>query len=185
MQRLIFTLLITFFTLEAKSFSKIYTTVTAVDANSITLATPLPYSGMSALVLRQTPAGEYALVYLKVTQNRGVVIDKDPLGGNPLATIKPTVKVGDSVIGGFLYNRALVLAPTKELEQKAKSVISAQSVDPQLFKTYLASSGKSATGASYKEFAKLLGIGVILLADESGVNVYDPISQTVITRVSF
>jgi hypothetical protein len=185
MKKIVIALLATLISLSASSFTKTYADVIAVNGNSITLSTQMPYENMSALLLRTTSRGEYALAYLRVNKNRATIIDTDPLGGNPLATLKAVPKVGDRVIGGFLYNRTLILAPSKELEQKAKNRFGVATIESQLFQTYLKSSGKSANAGSYREFAKIAGIGLILLVSSSGVEVYDPISQSVIAKEHF
>ncbi len=169
-------------TLYAQSFSKTYATVVATDGNTLTLSNPMPYNGMSALLLRDTPNGSFALAYIKVKQDSAQIIDKDPLGGNPLATLKASPKVGDRVIGGFLYDKMLVIAPSTALEQKAKQHFSAQFIDSQLFNSYLANSNKSANAQSYKEFAKIVGIGLIAIVNANVIEIYDPISQTTIAK---
>ena len=185
MKKIIFSLMLTFTGLFAINLSKTYATVTAINGESVTLSNPMPYPNMSGIVLRNTPNGDFALLYLKMNGVNGEIIDKDPLGGNPLATLKTVPRVGDSVIGGFLYDKALIVALSKEQETKVKNRYPITTVDSQLFQSYLANSGKSVNAQSYKAFAKLLGVGLIFIVEGNSIKIYDPISEAVIAKESF
>ena len=185
MKKILLTLLIITAETFAINLSKSYATVTATNGESVTLSNPMPYPNMSALVLRNTPNGDFALLYLKTNGTKGQIIDKDPLGGNPLATLKRVPKVGDRVIGGFLYEKALIIAPDKELAKEVKNRYPITAIDSRLFKSYLASSNQSANAQSYKAFAKLVGIGLIFLVEGNSVKIYDPIAEAIIAKESF
>ncbi len=185
MKKILLTLLIITAETFAINLSKSYATVTATNGESVTLSNPMPYPNMSALVLRNTPNGDFALLYLKIDGTNGQIIDKDPLGGNPLATLKTIPKVGDRVIGGFLYDKVLIIAANKEQEEKVKNRYPITTVDSRLFKSYLASSNQSANAQSYKAFAKLVGIGLIFLVEGNSVKIYDPIAEAIIAKESF
>lgn len=185
MKRVILSLLALALWLHAAGFYKTEATVTAINGNSVTLSNPMPYRGMSALLLRETPSGEFALAYLRVDGAKGVIVDQDPLDGNPLATLKAAPKVGDRVVGGFLYDRVLILAPNPEIEERIKNHFGVESVESQLFKSYLFASGTSAGASSYEGFAKLVGVGLIFLAKQGSVDIYDPITKKVIATESY
>lgn len=184
MQR--FLLFFTLFTIwiYGASFNKTYATVTAINGDKITLSAQMPYSGMSALLVRNTPNGNFALAYLKTNGSSATIIDKDPLDGNPLATLKLTPKIDDQVIGGALYNKVLILAPNTQIESQIKSRYGFETINKELFRSYLATKNSSANATSYKAFAKLVGIGLIVIVKESQIKFYDPISETVIAQES-
>ena len=165
--------------------NKVYTTITAVNGSSITLQNPFPYNGMSGLVVRDLPTGEFALLTIKQTSpGVATIIDKDPLGGKNLANLKPIPKVGDRVIGGFLYDKVMVLAPNKDTYINVQNKYGLKSQNPDLFMSFLANKGKNTPDSSdYKEFAKLTHIGIFVIFKNGFVTVYDPISQTDIGRV--
>jgi len=165
--------------------SKVYTTVTGVNGDTITMQNSFALNGMSGLVTRQLPSGEYALLVVKQTApNKAVVIDKDPLGGKGLANIKPVAKVGDKVIGGFMYDKVMVLAPNRSSYQNIQNRFGLNSQNPDLFMSFLASKGKSSPSSSdYKEFAKLTHIGVFVIFKNGFITVYDPLSDTTIGKV--
>jgi len=55
--------------------SKVYTTVTGVNGDTITMQNSFALNGMSGLVTRQLPSGEYALLVVKQTApNKAVVV---------------------------------------------------------------------------------------------------------------
>jgi len=160
--------------------NRVYTTVSAVNGSSLTLNKSLPVNGMSALVVRSGVNGDYALVFIKQTSNNKVVIiDDNPVGGRNLAKLKPIVKVGDRVIGGFNYDKALVIAP-KNSYNEVVSQLGLKTIDPNLYNSYRASGGSS----SYKNFAKLTGIGLVIVAKGNTLEIIDAISEEIIGKES-
>ena len=164
---------------------KTYTSVTSVNGDTITMSNSFAKNGMSGLVLRQINGVNYALVYVKQTgQNRAVIIDKDPLGGKNLANIKPQIKVGDRVIGGFLYDKVMVLAPNKDTFVNIQNRFGIKSINPDLFMSFLANKGSNNPSKSdYKEFAKLTHVGLFVIFKNGFITLYDPISDSEISRV--
>ncbi len=165
--------------------SKTYTTVTSVSGDTITMANSFALNGMSGLVLRHLPTGDYALVYVKqIAPNKAEIIDKDPLGGKDLANIKPIPKVGDRVVGGFLYNKVMVLAPNRDTFVNIQNRFGIKSINPDIFMSFLATRGSSSPSSrDYKEFAKLTHIGLFVIFKNGFITLYDPISQSEIGKV--
>ena len=159
--------------------TKVYTTITSVNGDRVTLQDRFFYNGMSGIVLRDTNSGEYALVYIKQTPNGAVIIDKDPVGGDNIAKIKPNLKVGDRVIGGFLYDKVLILAP-KDRYNQILSQLNVKAINPLLFEAFLASKGLSANRDSFKKFAKLAGIGLVVVSKGNKIELIDAISTDTI-----
>jgi hypothetical protein len=172
-----------FITIYATAFlipNKVYTTVASVNGSSLNLMQKLPINGMSALVVRATPSGEYALAYIKQNSiSTASIIDKEPLGGNSLAKLKPVVRVGDRVIGGHNYDKALLLAP-KDRYKEIASTLGVKLIDPQIYSAYKASSASS----SYRDFAKLVGIGLVIVSKGNTLEIIDAISEDIIVKES-
>ena len=165
--------------------NRVYTTISSVNDNNFTIKNSFALNGMSGLVIRDLPTGKFALLIVKQI-SAGVVkiIDEDPLSGKNLANIKPIPKVGDRVIGGFLYDKVMVLAPNKETYINIQNRYGLKSQNPDLFMSFLANRGKNTPDSSdYKEFAKLTHIGIFAIFKNGFVTVYDPISQTYIGKV--
>ena len=183
----IFLLLIsTFYALASLIPYKSYATITNVTNKEVILDNAIP-NNMSALVIRMLDNSEYAIAYIKkVANNRAKIIDKDPLNGGKLANIKPIVKVGDKVEAGFLYNKYILLAPNKEAYDSIKSSFKLHPISSDLFLAYLKSKRKNSPNAlDYKEFAKLLGVGLFIIAKNNSIELYDPISKSVVKKVPF
>ena len=166
---------------------KSYTTISAVTNSSVTLSDALPLPNMSALVIRNLNNTQYAIAYIKPTRsNSARIIDTDPLNGGHLANIKPIVAVGDKVEAGFLYDKYMLLAPNKKAYESITSSFGLTPIDSELFLAYLKAKHKTTPNtADYKEFAKLLGIGLFIIAKNNTLELYDPISKAVIKKVAF
>ena len=164
---------------------KTYTNVSFVNGDTITMANSFAKTGMSGLVLRQINGVNYALVYVKqIAPNKAVIIDKDPLGGKNLANIKPKVKVGDRVIGGFLYDKVMVLAPNRDTFVNIQNRFGIKSINPDLFMSFLANRGSNNPSKSnFKEFAKLTHIGLFVIFKNGFITLYDPISDSELSKV--
>jgi hypothetical protein len=182
----------TFLTLTATIYAnmlpqKSYSTITAINGNSVTLSSPIGLNGESAIVVRSLANGDFATAYIMQTSNnKARLIDSDPTSGNKLATIKPILKVGDKVIGGFLYDKVIILAPNKESLSQIEATYGIKSIDPDTFAAYLAANGSSYPSASsYKKFAKLAAVGLFIIAKANSLEIYDPISQRVISKAPF
>jgi hypothetical protein len=176
---LVFTVL-----LQATSIpSKTYTTVVGVKGKFVTLQDSLGKNVGGIIVRRLSNGKNYITGYLKDLGNRRAqVVDRDYIGGKDLARIRPVVKVGDDVIGGFLYQKVLILAPSKDVKKRVENQFRVKSINPTYFDSYM--QGKKATKRDYKNFAKMTGIGIILIVKGNSVNIYDPISLTTIKKIN-
>ena len=185
MRALLYFLAFSFFAIAGFIPSKTYTQVVAVNGDRITMAEPFALNGMSGLVVRNLSTGRYALVYVKqIAPKEAVVIDTNPLNAKGLAKIKPVVKVGDRVIGGFLYDKVMVLAPNRSSYINIQNRFGIRSINPDLFMAFLAVRGSSTPSSSdFKEFAKLNGIGLFVIFKNGFVALYDPISEETIGKM--
>ena len=167
--------------------SKSYTTISAVDGNRVTLQTPIGVNGQSALVVRTLANKDFATAYIMQTSNnKAVLIDKDPLDGGHLANIKPILKVGDRVLGGFLYDKVLILAPNYKSFKLIESKFGINSIDPDTFAAFLKANNQNyPSSSSYKKFAKMVGVGLFLVTKGNTIEIYDPISQKTLAKSSF
>jgi len=183
----LFLIFVTFSVALMASFvpAKTYTTITAVNGDRITIQNSFAMNGMSGLVIRQLPSGEFALVTVKQTApNQAVIIDKDPLGGKNLANLKPIPKVGDKVVGGFMYDKVMVLAPNRDTFVNVQNRYGIHSINPDIFMGFLANRGSSNPSRSdYKAFAKLTHVGLFVIFKNGFITLYDPLSDTEIGRV--
>jgi len=161
-----------------------YSSVVKVDGNYITLSNPIGLNGQSGVVIRNVGGSDYILAYIKQTANiQAKIIDTDPLNGNPFANIKPVVKVGDRVIGGFLYSKVVILAPNKDVFNQIQSQYGVNSQNPDYFLSFL--KGSTPSSSDYKKYAKTMGIGLFFIAKDGNIDIYDPISGVTIAKGSY
>jgi len=168
--------------------TQIDTTVTAVNANSVTLAKPLPVSGMSGVVVHQFDARLQAIVgYIaKTTGNSARTISGTAITHTSLPSVKNNYRVGDSVIGGYMYDNILLLAPSEKVYADITRSSNKNWVHPDIFATFLS---KNSQGLPTKEnleiFAKEYQVGLIYIVKKSVAILYDPISHNIVGKREF
>jgi len=159
---------------------KSYTTLTAVNGNSVTLQNPLGVNGQSGIIIRTLPTGNFVTSYIMQTSsNKAIIIDKDPIDGKNLATLQEVAKVGDRVIGGFLYDKVVILAPSKAIFEQVQNMLQVKSIDPDIYGSFVKTGG-----SSYKKFAKLTGIGLIIVVKGKKVKIIDAITNKIIATTN-
>lgn len=183
-------LIILIFTIYSSAFfipSKSYSQIENINNKKITLTQNLGLNSISGLVIRNINGIDYAIAYIKQINNKkAILIDKDPLNGDPLANIESIIKVGDRVIGGFLYDKYILLAPNKKAFMQIKNSFNLKPINSDFFLAYLKAKQKNTPSSSdYKEFATMVGVGLFIIAKNNTIELYDPITQNVIKKVLF
>ncbi|WP_457607000.1 plasminogen-binding N-terminal domain-containing protein [Nitratifractor sp.] len=166
----------------------VYTTVTAVDGNRVTLARPLPVNGMSGVVMHSFGKGLQAITGILVQQAPGqaTVRKGDLLDHKGLPTPKSVAAPGDKVIGGYLYNNVLVLAPNAETYRKITRSGGRFWIHPDLYAAYLAREGDSTPSASnLAGFAREAQVGLVYIVQRGRAILFDPISGRVVGKKAF
>jgi len=79
--------------------------VAGINQKNIVLKRSFPAKGMSAIVMHSYGKDLRAITsYMRYDgSNHGVLIDNEPIDHDDLPSVKPKVRVGDQVIGGYLY----------------------------------------------------------------------------------
>ena len=168
--------------------TKVDTTVTAVNANSITLSKALPRKGMSGVVVHQFDARLQAIVgYIAQSDgNSARTISGTAITHTSLPSVKNSYRVGDSVIGGYMYDNILLLAPNEKVYADITRENNKNWVHPDIFATFLS---KNSQGLPTKEnleiFAKEYQVGLIYIVKKSVAILYDPISHSVVGKREF
>jgi len=91
----------------------VHTSVAAVSGKNLTLSSSFPVNGMSGVVIHNYGSDLKAITGQIVQTSKGHahVVDTDVIEHDSLPTINTAIARGDKVIGGYLYNNILVLAP--------------------------------------------------------------------------
>jgi len=166
--------------------STVHTSVSSVGENTVSLKSALPVNGMSGIVIHNYGNSLEAITsYLTQTSSdgRAKLIGKDILQHDELPTINTTVTVGDKVIGGYLYNNVLLLAPDANTYAKITSAHSKKWIHPDLFALFLSQEGDAhPTKANLATFAKEYQVGLIYIVRNGSAVLLDPISGQIVGK---
>ena len=164
----------------------VQTSVQSVNGENITLKSGFPLEGMSGVVIHNYGNDLTAMTH-RITQTskgKAKLIPSDVLHHDELPTIKTPAAVGDKVIGGYLYNNVLLLAPDADTYAR----ITAQHPDktwihPDLFALYLAvHDDLLVTKGNLANFAKKYQVGLIYIVRLDSAILLDPISGKTVAK---
>ncbi|HFQ61935.1 MAG TPA: hypothetical protein ENK39_06505 [Epsilonproteobacteria bacterium] len=160
-----------------------HTTVSKVSNKSVVLGNPFPVNGMTGIVIHNYGNDVEAITSRVLQNNAGKVtlLDGDIIHHDKLPTINTPVTTGDKVIGGYLYNNILVLAPNAQIYSEITSSYHKTWIHPDLFALFLSESGDSVpTKENLKAFAKSYQVGLIYIVGHEGAKLLDPISGQIV-----
>jgi len=163
----------------------INTTISSVAKNEITLKTPLSVTGMSGAVIHNYGNRLQAIVgYItQINSSKAISINSTAMSHSTLPNVKSRIKVGDSVIGGYLYNNILLLAPNENIYTTITRSSDKNWIHPDLYATFLSKeSQNSPTKANLLRFAKEYQVGLIYIVKRDTAILYDPISQKIVSQ---
>ncbi len=154
-------------------------TIASVGKKSVTLSTPLPVEGMSGIVMHNYGSGlEAATAYAIQRAGKNITIKKEQIvNHDKLPAIKTAIESGDKVIGGYLYDNVLLLAPDANTYAKITSRYQKHWIHPDLYAVFLSSEGKDLpTKENLAEFAKEYEVGLIYIVKKNKAVLLDPVS---------
>ena len=164
----------------------VHTSITSVAGDRVSLRSPLPVNGMSGVLIHDYGNSLNAITtYLTQTSSDGnaKLIAKDIMYHESLPTINTAVSTGDKVIGGYLYNNVLLLAPDARTYAKITSAHSKKWVHPDLFALFLSQAGDAyPTRENLAAFAKEYQVGLIYIVRNSSAVLLDPISGQIVGK---
>jgi len=161
------------------------TKVVAVNGSSVTLQAPLGVNGMSGVVIHNFDERLKAIVgYIAQTSGTSAIkVDSTAIIHTSLPSVKDNIRVGDSVIGGYLYENVLLLAPNQKTYADIVRSDNKNWVHPDIYATFLS---KNSFGLPNKEnlaiFAKEYQVGLIYIVKKDHAILYDPISKSIVGR---
>lgn len=167
--------------------SPIHTSIKSVEGASIILKSKFPSNGMSGVVIHTYGNGLSAITsrISQVSSNGATtLIDAaDIIHHDELPTIKTPVTAGDKVIGGYLYNNILVLAPDADTYAKIVKSNHKKWIHPDLFALYLSGEGEERpTKENLSLFAKKYQVGLIYIVRKDTAVLLDPISGKIVSQ---
>jgi len=160
------------------------TTVASVNQNSIKLNGSFGRNGMSGIVIHKygSDLSSITTSVVQIGTNKVKVLNKDILSHDELPSVQTKIKVGDKVIGGYLYNTVLVLAPNAKVYSVITSSSNKKWIHPDIFAVYLAQNGDDkVTKENLYKFAKDYQVGLIYIVKKNRAILFDPLSQKIVS----
>jgi hypothetical protein len=165
----------------------IHTSITHADKKSLTLASAFPVNGMSGVIVHNY-GNEVEAITARVIQNNTnnvKLVPNDIIKHNKLPTISTKAIAGDKVIGGYLYNNVLVLAPDAKTYADITSTDNKNWIHPDLYALFLTNYGDNVpTKRNLKSFAKKYQVGLIYIVSHTTAKLLDPISGKIVGQKS-
>ena len=166
--------------------STVHTSISNVGKESIKLRSPLPVNGMSAVVVHNYGNGLEAVTsYISQTSSNGSakLVTRDIIPHDELPTIKTAVTAGDKVIGGYLYQTVLLLAPDAHTYAKITSSHNKLWVHPDHLALFLSKEGETyPTKENLANFAKEYQVGLIYIVRNGSAVLLDPVSGQIVGK---
>ncbi len=166
----------------------VHTSVKSVKGNTITLNKKFSANGMSGVVIHNYGNDLTAITSrIAQTSSDGSVslVTTDILHHDELPTIKTAVSPKDKVIGGYLYNNVLLLAPDADTYAKIISAHKKKWIHPDLFALYLSVQGEEQpTKENLAHFAKKYQVGLIYIVRKNSAVLLDPVSGKIVSQKS-
>lgn len=164
----------------------VYTSVKSVKGNTITLNKKFPINGMSGVVIHNY-GNELTAITSRIAQTSSdksvALVSTDILHHDELPTIKTPVSAKDKVIGGYLYNNVLLLAPDADTYAKITSEHHKKWIHPDLFALYLSvEDEEKPTKKNLADFAKKYQVGLIYIVRKKSAVLLDPVSGKIIAK---
>ena len=168
--------------------SAVNSAIGAVSGNNAKLTTPFPVNGMSGIVMHHFGNDTWAIssIAVQISNSNVKLLKEDILGAPKMPQPKILATVGDRVIGGYLYNNILVLAPNAQTYNKIVSSASKHWIHPDIYASFLSKEGDSTpTLNNLRKFAKEAQVGLIYIVQRDRAVLLDPISGVYINSMPF
>ncbi len=168
--------------------SSVHTSIKSAEGTAIMLQKPFPTNGMSGVIVHSYGNGLTAITSrIKQISSKGAtaLVDADIVHHDELPTINTAVSKGDKVIGGYLYNNVLLIAPDADTYAKIVKSHNKKWIHPDLFALYLSVEGEEkVTKENLSHFAKKYQIGLVYIVRKDAAVLMDPISGQIVSKKS-
>lgn len=166
----------------------VYTSVKSVKGDTITLNKKFPIDGMSGVVIHNY-GNNLTAITSRIAQTSSdesvALVSTDILHHDKLPTIKTPVSPKDKVIGGYLYDNVLLLAPDADTYAKITSSHHKKWIHPDLFALYLSVEGEDKpTRENLARFAKKYQVGLVYIVRKNSAVLLDPVSEKIVSQKS-
>jgi len=159
--------------------------VTGIKGKSISLSKGFPANGMSGIVIHNFGKDLQAITsYLRYNGGKSAsLINNEPILHDELPAVKPKVRIHDKVIGGYLYNNILLLAPDANTYARITASANKNWIHPDLYAMFLSREGDQyPTKENLQKFANEYQVGLIYIVQRNKAVLYDPISRHYVSQ---
>lgn len=163
-------------------------TILNTNNNIIQISPPFPVNGMSGIVIHTYKDGSSAATTAGVQNENGLltILDTPLMENGNLPQIATKAIAGDKVIGGYLYDNVLLLAPNQTTYNEITSKYRKNWVSPDNYASFISQKRDGIpTKENLASFAKSYQVGLIAVVKKDSIVIYDPLSQRVITKEPF
>jgi hypothetical protein len=179
-------LFLTFSLLQADFFPPtVQSSVVGAKGNTIVLSRGFPAKGMSGIIIHNFGENLQAITsYIRYNGGKSAaMISNEPIAHDELPTVKPKVRVNDKVIGGYLYDNVLLLAPDANTYARITRESDKNWIHPDLYAMFLSREGDQIpTRKNLKKFANEYQVGLVYIVQKNKAVLYDPISQRYVSQ---
>jgi len=163
-----------------------HTSIASMNKTQMTLKSTFSQKGMSGVVIHHYGDALSAnLGYLLPTKQNHTFsfLAKETLHHPTLPTIKTPPSLNDTVIGGYLYQNVLLLAPNAAEYHRITSQYHKTWIDPDLYALFLSKEEeREPTKANLAAFAKKYQVGLIYIVQKESAILLDPISGKIVAK---
>ena len=160
--------------------SVVNTSVKSVSGQTVTMNSSFPMNGMSGIVIHNYGSEIKAITSRVIQTGKGQakVIENNLIHHDSLPTIKTKIKKGDKIIGGYMYQNVLLLAPDADTYKRTvEKYPNKRWVHPDLYALHLSSTGETApTKANLEDFSNRYQVGLVYSIKKGSAVLLDPIS---------
>lgn len=163
----------------------VQTSIKSIEGNRLGLNASFPVDGMSGIVIHRYGAERSAITsrIVQTASKKAKVLNTNILQHDELPTINTSIRNKDKVIGGYLYNNVLLLAPDAETYSQIRSQHFKNWIHPDLFALHLSILGEAqATKQNLASFAKKNQVGIVYIVRRNAAILLDPISGKVVGK---
>ncbi len=164
----------------------VHTTVKSTQGNVLKLNAAFPAVGMSGVVVHNY-GSDLAAITGRIVQTSAdgsaSVLDVEVLEHDALPTIKTTIAPNDKVIGGYLYDNVLLLAPDADTYAKIVASEHKRWIHPDLYAVYLSAEGEEGVSKeNLANFAKKYQVGLVYIVRKNAAVLLDPMSGKIVSQ---
>jgi hypothetical protein len=159
--------------------STVNTSVANISGQNITMNSSFPVTGMSGIIIHNYGNNVKAITsrVIQTSPGHAKLAGNDVITHDSLPTINTSVARGDKIIGGYLYNTVLLLAPDANTYAKVTSASNKIWIHPDLYALYLSQEGEGTPNReNLANFAKKYHVGLVYIIKKGSAVLLDPIS---------